>query len=670
MSKVLGTHPVVVISSGKGLQPIWAVADCDVTQGRALLRRFGRLVKAVAAKRGVNVDSIFDLPRKLRVPGTLNHKYDPPLPTSAILNGGKPLTATTVDKHLRAAGIGEQDDDANAGDVVVSKPHTWSYAESLCGYAKTTVIRWKTDAPSAGRHQMLMSNLVRLACMWRHGCLPSEKELKLARRIVGNRHRELCDTGERRLVPRYEIESAWAWAIERVSAMTDSQVAAQLGRHTHPVSPDQFWSSRNVLRQIQQYARARRVGPYAMLGNCLALAISAVPPHVVLPPTVGSHASLNLFVALVGKSGDTKSASMSAARDLVIVDPVPVVSKPGSGEGLAKCFASVSKSTGQVGKTWNVLAQVAEVDTLISTGGRSGSTIMSELRYGWSGERLGFDYAGADKRIMLHEHRYRLCLTVGVQPMRARVIFDDVDAGTPQRFLWLPTNDPGRPRIPPDTPDPISLQTWPVPYVHGGIDNNAALAALLDMAPEPTNFAVLEIPEVAREAILDHAYNVLGDDDSIDPLDGHKLLLRLKVAAGLMALDGRRGSVTFEDWLLAGHLMDVSEATRQATQRAITARALEDNERRGQFEGLRADVAENVKEQKALARIAKFVLRKLEEAGNQLPRAELRRLLSSRGRPYYDTVEANLILESKIEKHPSRNKGPDGFIVYRIETEQ
>src|SRR5947209_3186492 len=42
VSDALATRPVVVISSGRGLQPIWAVTNVDTTQGRSLLRRFGR----------------------------------------------------------------------------------------------------------------------------------------------------------------------------------------------------------------------------------------------------------------------------------------------------------------------------------------------------------------------------------------------------------------------------------------------------------------------------------------------------------------------------------------------------------------------------------------------------------------------------------------------------
>lgn len=76
---------------------------------------------------------------------------------------------------------------------------------------------------------------------------------------------------------------------------------------------ESFWSSSQQLRDLRQFAHARMVGRWAMLGNALARVIAHVPPHVVLPPTVGDHASLNLFVAIVGRSGDSKSASMAAA---------------------------------------------------------------------------------------------------------------------------------------------------------------------------------------------------------------------------------------------------------------------------------------------------------------------------------------------------------------------
>ena len=54
-----------------------------------------------------------------------------------------------------------------------------------------------------------------------------------------------------------------------------------------------------------------------------------------------------------------------------------------------------------------------------------------------------------------------------------------------------------------------------------------------------TGCADLVVPEVARATIDAHRLAVLRQDHRVDPLDGHALLCRLKVAVALMALDGR-----------------------------------------------------------------------------------------------------------------------------------
>ena len=85
---------------------------------------------------------------------------------------------------------------------------------------------------------------------------------------------------------------------------------------------------------------------------------------------------------------------------------------------LPMCENSAALLT-QIGLEWSVLARIPEVETLTKTGARSGSTIMSELRSGFSGERLGHDYRSAN-RITVCDHRYRLAMTVGVQPHLAK----------------------------------------------------------------------------------------------------------------------------------------------------------------------------------------------------------------------------------------------------------
>ena len=83
LSIIIGSRPTVIVHSGHGLHPYWPVEDGhirdgDITPARALLKRWGRLVDIEAGRLGVTtVDTVFDLARMLRVPGTTNNKAMP-----------------------------------------------------------------------------------------------------------------------------------------------------------------------------------------------------------------------------------------------------------------------------------------------------------------------------------------------------------------------------------------------------------------------------------------------------------------------------------------------------------------------------------------------------------------------------------------------------------------
>jgi hypothetical protein len=229
----------------------------------------------------------------------------------------------------------------------------------------------------------------------------------------------------------------------------------------------EFWSTTATLSKVLQFARARRVGPYSLLGVSLGIAASTIPPGVVLPPERGSYASLNLYVGLAGPSGTNKTTSIQAARELVVTDPPTKTVKPGSGEGLAHKFAKVDKQGQQIGLEWSVVASIPEIETMLKTAERSGATLMGEWRSGWSGERLGQDYRGPTNTIVLQDHRYRLVYVLGIQPTAAELLFKATDLGTPQRILWMPCGDPDCPDVPPDPPQGLKIPSWP------GIDHDA-----------------------------------------------------------------------------------------------------------------------------------------------------------------------------------------------------
>ena len=385
-----------------------------------------------------------------------------------------------------------------------------------------------------------------------------------------------------------------------------------------------FWERRDSLAHVLAFARARMVSPWALLGAVLSRVIAATPPQAVLPALVGGHASLNLFVALVGASGGGKGATEAAAIDAIDLPPVHSVTV-GSGEGLARLYVRRDKGT-LVRERFAVLASVPEVDTLTALGARQGSTLLGQLRSAWAGEQLGFAYADQAKALPVERHTYRLALNLGVQPGRAAPLLDDADGGTPQRFVWLPTTDPDAPDVVPAEPEQpwrVARQLW---------------------QSEAKGLTVIPVPaEASSTVVAARQARLRGHGEA---LDGHALLCRLKVAAALALLDGRR-AVSSEDWALSGTVMAVSERTRAGVLAHLAETASKANTARGRAEGERAAVAEEASDEKATQRVARRVARHLADQG-ETAASDVRRGLNSRDRAHFGPAVARLIAAGQV----------------------
>lgn len=317
---------------------------------------------------------------------------------------------------------------------------------------------------------------------------------------------------------------------------------------------DGFWSQTKVLEHIRGFARSRRVSPYAVLGCVLRRAIGCVEAHVVLPPTVGDAVSANLYTASTGVSGQGKGAADAAGFAAVnFADPdqpgeSPDAERPniGSGEGLARLFKGYGDKKG-LARAHLIVPEVKTMEALV---GRQGSTLTGELLKGYVGEPLGFSNAQKDTTTAIGAHQYRLCLGVGVQPENAGFFLSREKDGFPQRFLWLPTNDPHAPE---ERPADVGPMTVVLPHFPSD--------------SESSRF-IVDIPTSAREEIDAHRRRVLIGDSGVDPLDGHLMLTRLKVAFALAILAGRR-EVTDDDWKIAADLIDVSTRVRADMRRAV-----------------------------------------------------------------------------------------------------
>lgn len=414
---------------------------------------------------------------------------------------------------------------------------------------------------------------------------------------------------------------------------------------------ESFWESRERLGTIRQQARARRVSPWAVLGGVLARIIAATPPQVQLPSLVGGFGSLNLFVNIVGRSGQGKGASQAAASALVehVGGAAFGELTVGTGEGLSAAYVERTKDddghSTVVQHAESALFDIAEVDTLSALANRQGATLISELRKIWSGERLGFQNRDSARTLPVDAHTYRASLIVGVQPNRSGALLNDADGGTPQRFVWLSATDPDAPNVAPHLPHPIR---WMMP-------NESVL-------PTVEGRRVMHVCDTARN-IIDFA-SIARLRGQGDALDGHALLSRLKIAAALALLD-ERGDVNDEDWELSGVIMAESDRVRQSCQDALRDSAKQENEKRAELRAEASLVAADHTIIAALERCKASILKQV--TTEWISASKVRKNLTPKMREYFDQCIVDLLDIGAIESSSDRYKGQDRMR-YRLGT--
>ena len=276
LSAVLGTRRAAVTHSGGGLHPYWVIRDGAAGRDvdlATMLKRWGRLVKAVAGRRGTKVDSVFDLPRVLRVPGTYNCKAMTsgrgPRLVESHADSGRALTAAEVDKILTSSGMPVEEGDASrvhqsdrlkgSGPAdTTSNSEDWDFADETCPYVEKWLDGVSNDKPNGGRHQWAASQAVRLACAWRLGCI-SENDYARVQQLIDDRLVELrVHTGE--AVPPYEIPSLFQYGIERAATKTVREALNELGRHRHlwPAPDHPYQCAKRVVAEAKCDGRPLR----------------------------------------------------------------------------------------------------------------------------------------------------------------------------------------------------------------------------------------------------------------------------------------------------------------------------------------------------------------------------------------------------------------------------
>jgi hypothetical protein len=647
ISSLLSERPTVLIHSGGGLQPIWNLEDTDPIEGAKILRRFGRLARVCADARGIAIDSVFDLARVLRAPGTLNHKYDPPVEAACVPDSGGPMTAEYVRERLDEAGILDIADDVGLGADVIKHPEDCAWSPQPCNYIKTLIAAWNEE-PVTARHPWLLCQFVRLECARRYGCL-THAAYRAAVHVLEARMHHLCTrVGEERKVGTHEIRDISIEAINRASRKTNAQVARELGSHRHntlsdkpstnghvaPLPDDQapqitledieqdFWEARPELSLIRCAALSQMASPWAVLASVAAIALSSIPPVITLPPVIGGKGSLNWFAALAANSAGGKGAAWAVAQELY---PVHVnVRNIGSGEGMIEAYQRGGKTDDSENEIVSILFSVSEIDALGAMKSRSGQTTMAILRQGFSGESLGFTYRG--RHDVVAAHTYRMTMLTSVQPATAGTLLDDAAGGTPQRFMWFPAKDR---RCTLD-----NTGKWPlnrlgerkkVPYISG-----------VDISRAPLE---VPIPDSAVRLIRETRAAFMTDSDNA--LDGHSLYSREKLAYALGVLHGEL-EITEESWRLSGIAAAVSDWYRGKVIKAYQYEKDRVSKERGRsraVENYEQGLAGHDIHAEHNMRIKSWILRTLEKHGSAT-RGALTKKCAYRDRAKLDEVLA------------------------------
>ncbi|HEX2857070.1 MAG TPA: hypothetical protein VHO26_06275 [Propionibacteriaceae bacterium] len=397
--------------------------------------------------------------------------------------------------------------------------------------------------------------------------------------------------------------------VPQLEPVTSGMLADALAAHEPPddgddgddglTIEDRVFTATHTLATIRQAAHARLVTPWAVLGATLARIVAEVPPHVVLPPLVGSDASLNLAVALVADSGGGKSGASGCAADAVtILGRRAHDIGPGSGEGIMQEFLEYDDQEKCNVLRANPLAllQADEIGQIGAVQGRSSQASFGPIiRSMLTGDMVATSAVDAARKRHLPANTYRLAVVAGVQPRLASILLDDTDAGTPQRWVWMPASDPEWDV--PDTPWPAPVRwSLPIPPRGGTADGRVRI----------------EVPDATVRAVKQARVRKLRGEG--EALDGHRLLAREKVAAALAILHGGY-TITEQWWHLAGQVMAVSDVTRDRCLTALGDSAAKAAKARGRLDAEREAGAREARDEQ-LSRYAALIWRTVATKGH------------------------------------------------------
>lgn len=260
---------------------------------------------------------------------------------------------------------------------------------------------------------------------------------------------------------------------------------------------------------------------------------------------------------------------------------------------------------------------------------KRGTDIGPTLRAAWTGAVLGQANASADRTREVREYSLGLCVGFQLEALAALSTEEQLEYGTPQRFVYVSATDPSIPDDAPPDPGPLEVKLPSAPLRYDA-----------------------ELRTRARQEALARARGEADGAPESDPMLAHRPALVARCAALLVVLcDPGRNEVHAADVALAEMLLDTSARLHGAAMEWRREREAAERER--QLQGrIREQVATAVAldgRQDDMARLSERLLAYVDDAGGSVEwagRAGLRRAKFNAGdRQMADAALARLTAE-------------------------
>lgn len=382
--------------------------------------------------------------------------------------------------------------------------------------------------------------------------------------------------------------------------------------------PESFWATQDVLTHIRQAAHYGVNSGDAVLGAVLTRLAATLDPSITVDTGVKQPMPLSMFVGLVGSAGTGKSSAYAAAGRLLEFDypklmtaglvasahERPLELPVGSGPGLAEAFMGAVIDP-ENPKVKPIRKQVSHKLLLYSDEGaglvagildaKRGQDIGPALRTAWTGAVLGQANASAERKRQVRDYAVGLCVGFQLEALANLSTPEQLEYGTPQRFLYVSATDPAIPDIAPADPGPLSVTLPSAPLRYSD-----------------------ELRARARREALARTRGQSDEAVAADPMNAHRPAMVARLAALLVVLcEPGRNVIETRDVELAETLLGTSGRLHDKAVSYRRERETAETERRT-AQRISEEVAKAVAvdgRDAALARMSERILRYVDVAG-------------------------------------------------------